>query len=398
MRALPSFQRLLAVAAAASCCAGCRSGSAPEAPVPAQGQVAAPEAKAAAVGAQPSGGAGWPGCGHLFKAGSQHYPESGDADRGFAPIIVDEEAFWTRPERGKTFGLKLVPPGKPEDPRPPEKLWVHKVTRKIPDMDNPASWREWAKKTGVDVEPKYESGQWWLHAKDDKKRVHGVSIHVSSREMLYGDTRSPSEDDIYKAWKKTNEEQMRKWGEERAKALGWWPKGVDEKSAGIGVATRSCSTLEGRYVGYIRSEYGCLVEGRPVYGNGQLFRITTNPTGQVELIEVRWAESERYRELPCKTVEEAFRALNESWAMGLPRACYGRKAEYAGWTYYLSEIHGDFIQPMFIFKVDGFPAFVPAIKDEYFKDPKRQIASNGEWLTEVQKAEKAAKKPEGGGR
>jgi hypothetical protein len=93
-------------------------------------------------------------------------------------------------------------------------------------------------------------------------------------------------------------------------------------------------------------------------------------------------------------LEEAFEALSRSWAMGLPRACFGKTARYVGWCYYVGSVHGDYVLPMFKFELNGeFPAYVPAVKSEYFADPQCQILSDEEWAEAKQKAKEPPPSP-----
>ncbi len=172
-------------------------------------------------------------------------------------------------------------------------------------------------------------------------------------------------------------------GEKKVKAMGWWPRGVAPKPLSQGMSVASVSHTPGKYVESVTTTYGGLIEKHIVEGEGLFLRVETLATGTLAGIDLRWVETARFRRMPCKTLEEAFDALNKGYAMGLPQDDFGNPAYYVGWGYYVGTVHGDHVLPMLKFRLGGkkhgFLAYVPAVKSDRFADPKSQVVSVAEW-------------------
>ncbi len=232
---------------------------------------------------------------------------------------------------------------------------------------------------------KYNGVQWSFEGDG-----RGITVYKSMRQMCYGNNSSGPEALIRDAAKKAKAPQVVAKGEAEMRAIGWWPKGIDAKRVSCGSTLTSWGGSS--YVSHITAEYGGLIEGRPVDGPGLFYRITTIVTGLVDVAELRWAETRRYKHLKCKSVREAFEGLNRGHAQPLPIQCVGSKAKFAGVVYYMNKVpSSDHAHPFLKFRLTtpkgySYDAYVPAIKGKYFKNPKRQVL-----IKELEEAKKKTK-------
>lgn len=326
-------------------------------------------------------------------------PSKAALDVKFAPVIMDVYASWSRPKAGDTFRLKLTRP-KAEVHLPPERLWVYRVVRKIPDFESPQSWRPWLKKARAPTtaEEKPDSHTWYFHRKVPGTNAYrGVTVNTQLRMMYFADANVPPIPDLFKAAQKNSVKKMRAMGEERVKAMGWWPEGVNPKPIGQGVDSAIGGGAKREYIQATVVTYGGLLEGVPVEGDGLKMQIKTMSTGMLRCVDLGWAESRRYKNLPTKSIEEAFEALNRGFSMGISKARIGALAQYQGWTYYCGSHRGPYIQPMYKFRLKdnmqdrGWLCYVPAIKSEHFADPKCQVLCVEEW--KAVRGKKSEQKP-----
>jgi len=264
-------------------------------------------------------------------------------------------------------------------------VWVHKVTQKIPDLTDRASWKRWARRAGIKGRMQDNDGQWSFESGSRGITVFGEGMRL----ITYGDTNSPAEGLVRDAAKKTTMRQVRDKGEAEMRAMGWWPKGIDPEPVACGPTLTSWGGES--YVSYLTAEYRGRIEGRLVDGPGLFYRIKTVVTGSVYLAELRWAETERFRELECRSIHEAFEALNRGHAQPLPKQCVGSQAKFVGIVYWINETPAEFVHPFHKFRLTTpkgyhYDAYVSAIRGKYFKNPKCQVV-----IKELAEAKKKAK-------
>jgi len=281
---------------------------------------------------------------------------------------------------GKTYELTLEREATVE-PLPKE-VWVHKVAQRIPDLTDRASWKKWARRASIEGRIKDNDGQWSF-----KSGSRGITVFGEGmRLMAYGNTDSPAEELVRAAAKKAKMRQVKDKGEAEMRAMGWWPKGIDPETVECGPTLTSWGGES--YVSHLTAEYRGRIEGRLVDGPGLFYRIKTVVTGSVYLAELRWAETERLAELECRSIQEAFDALNRGRAQPLPKQCVGSKAKFVGIVYWINETPAEGVHPFHKFQLTTpkgyhYDAYVPAIKDKYFKNPKRQVV-----IKEIEEAKK----------
>jgi hypothetical protein len=123
---------------------------------------------------------------------------------------------------------------------------------------------------------------------------------------------------------------------------------------------------------------GGLIEGLPVRNPNFYLDFAVMYTGKFGKVAMAWKETERYAYLALKTPEEAFEALNRGWAQPVPKELIGGKASLAGIQYWPEGPGTKFIHLVYFFTVEkdgrSQDLLVPAIKSEYFADPKHQVA------------------------
>jgi hypothetical protein len=305
--------------------------------------------------------------------------DSSVAKEVFPSIVVDRVATWKAVEEGRTYELKLV---KADEPAAPKSASVHKVVKRIPDFSAPASWNDWLKKAGAPTRAEQPDRSTWYFHEKVPGGTRGVTFDADLRLMTYGTSSWGSNAELKEAAEKTTPEKMRGMGEAGVKTMGWWPANVNPKIVDQSIGVASVTNLPGKYIEDTTVTYSGLIEGVPVDGEGLLLKIYTLSTGRIRGIDLRWVETERYKELPCKTVEEAFDCLNRGEGQTLPTQTIGSKAEFAGLSYWLNKDPETWVQPLFKFKLVTpagykYDAYVPAIRSEYFRDPKHQILIRG---------------------
>jgi len=326
----------------------------------------------------------WLCCAASCRAGEKSDNGGHGQGTSFARIVIDPTVGWHRPPEGKDFGLTLVPP-KDKGIAVPRKLWVQRITKRIPALRNPASWQQLAKELGLDPKLRKVGGH---HRFVRTGTSEGMTIQGTGQVLTYGDSTPRDWDELAAAAEKNSMKKVKDMGEARVKKLGLWPKGVNMKSAQWGPHVAMVGSKS--FISKVSARYKGLVDGIPAAGPGFELEIDTHVNGKLDVMRMRWFETRRYRELPCKTVREAFEALNRGHAMGIPKFRFGKSVHYEGWTYYVGTMAGDYVHPVFKFRImdpadpkdHGAVVYVPAVKSKYFENPKRQMVSAREVWTE----------------
>ena len=292
----------------------------------------------------------------------------------FAAYSLDESRLHEFPRQGATYGLTLVPMSEAKDH--PKSLWVHKVTREVPGRTDKelAAFagkmgfvQQFAKRKGKAKSLRGVAGRLVLH--------RGYATYYSKEYRIAGNIGSLVE---HRAMTKDlSPSKMYAVGRSSLRELGIWPPNVKDTWDSCANHTTTVGDSGDTFITSRKFFCSGVIEGLPARGEYYYVRFSVSCRGKLSYVNIAWKESKRFARLRTKTVEEAFDDLNRGYAHPLSVSITGGKAEFVGLAYRPEGQDSEFIHPVYYFSVtkgelkDLF--IVPAIKGDYFQNPKRQV-------------------------
>jgi hypothetical protein len=315
-------------------------------------------------------------------------PEKSDAARvslpgetaPFPPYYCGSGYEAAAPGADGTCGLSLVPVK--ADQRPPKAIWIHRVKKVIPGKSRaeavsliqgigfaPEELKEFPQKAPIRGTPgSLGMAVGWPQA---------LILYESPAEFMADRISTIEEYNKHKPARLLGKEENFEIGKKELARMGLLPSNLEPKWRHDNYRKRIITDDHHRVLDNL-FYCGGLIEGLPVRNDNYFLNFSIIYTGELGRVKLAWKETERYAYLALKTPEEAFEALNRGWAQPVPKELIGGKASLAGIQYWPEGPGTKFIHLVYFFTVEkdgrSQDLLVPAIKSEYFADPKHQVA------------------------